>query len=58
MSEWPKDWPEDAKVGPKFIQELMRRHPSVVKTITIGEAEKLLDEEHDEKPEDDITREE
>ena len=31
---WDKDWPEDAKTGPKFLAELMRRHPDSVKIIS------------------------
>lgn len=32
-TNFPDDWPEDAKVGPKFLGELMRRFPNSVKVI-------------------------
>lgn len=45
MAEWPKDWPEDKKTGPGFLQELMRRHPDQVKTGTLEEAAKEIFED-------------
>lgn len=27
---FPDDWPEDAKTGPKFLQELVKRFPGKV----------------------------
>ncbi len=41
---WPKDWPEDAKTGPKFLAELLRRYPDSVKTGTLEDGQKWLDE--------------
>lgn len=45
---WDKNWPEDAKTGPKFLQELMRRHPDSVQTIkTKEDVEKFFKPDED-----------
>ena len=37
VNSFPKDWPEDAKVGSKFLTELMRRFPDRVKVVSTPE---------------------
>jgi hypothetical protein len=50
MTSFPDDWPEDAKAGPKFLAELMRRFPASIQTGTLTDAEKWIDRE---QPKDD-----
>ena len=45
VNSFPKDWPEDAKVGPKFLAELMRRFPDRVKVGTLEEGVREMDEQ-------------
>jgi hypothetical protein len=39
--DWPKDWPEEAKTGLGFLQELLRRFP---KQVTVVQNEQQLED--------------
>ena len=47
---WPADWPEENKVGPGFLAELLKRFPDQVKTGSLEQGKKWLDESSDESP--------
>jgi hypothetical protein len=47
---WPADWPEDAKVGLKFLQELMRRYPGRAQSGTLEDGIKWLGSEPKAEP--------